>query len=102
MPLQVTVDLAPLEKMVSGLDKVQEALTTRVLEDDKDNVPVRTGALQGSGHVSGKDEFTYDEHYAGYVYFGTRYMDPRKWFIETMSQHEGDWEQFVSDRILGE
>lgn len=103
MPIEVTIDIAPFEAMVERASSpaILEALTARVLEDDKANVPVRTGHLRDSGSVSGPGEIAYTEYYSVFVYHGTYKMAGRPWFETTKGANLGAWEQFVAQQIVG-
>lgn len=104
MPVEVKVDLAPLERMAARAadGTANEALTERVMEDDYETVPFRTGMLRDSHTVTGKDEFQYTEHYASYVYHGTSRQAANPWFERTKGYFQGEWEEFAARQILGE
>lgn len=103
MSIQVTVETSGLDAMLAKVegDAVQLALTNKVLEDDKPQVPYRTGHLHDSGHVAAPNEIQYTEFYASYVYNGTSKMKANPWFEKTKGAHQGEWEKFVADRIVG-
>lgn len=86
--LELHIDLADLFRSV---DKAQDALCEAVLADSTPLVPKDTGALRDSGRVTGKDEITWSEDYADYVYSGTSSMPARPWFEEAKSRYLNDW-----------
>lgn len=86
-----------LSAVLDCCDRAQDAFTEAVLADCTPNVPEDTGALKRSGHVSGKDEITWDEDYANYVYSGTSRMEPRPWFEDTKPQKLGHWLDVVGE-----
>lgn len=88
-----------LDWLRANCDAAQEALVQEVLSDCTPNVPKDTGALQNSGHPTGKTEITWDEEYADYVYSGTSKMDARPWFENTKSQKLDHWKDVVEEVI---
>lgn len=104
MPIEVKVELKGFDKITSpaNLQAANELLTEDVMLDTSGDVPVDTGNLRDSAHLSGPDEFTYDAEYAGYVYNGTSKMGARPWFEDSKAMNLGYWEQAAAEFILGE
>ena len=108
MPIEVTVDLGPMERAFSdgAMEAAQEAFAQDVADDFAEDapagyyVPRKTGFLQDHVTVSG-EEITWTEEYARYVYDGTCKMTGRPWFEIAKGIRLADWEQYAADAIMG-
>lgn len=110
MPIEIKADLRPFEDLAAKAQDgtLNEMLTEHVLESVGNDgpgrggyVPYRTGHLHDSATVTGKDEFSYTEHYAAYVYFGTSRQKAQPWFETAKAAKQAEWEQWIAERIAG-
>lgn len=102
--IQIDLDLAGLDAVLgkANCDRAQEAMTKAFKDYCDDFVPVRTGHLKDSGHVTAKDEITWTEEYANIVYNmdETRSGKPQ-WCEEAARAHADDLKNVVAEVLKG-
>lgn len=101
-----TINIERLLSKASQTDKAQRQFANRVLHDCNKRVPVRTGALKGSGHLMGNDRVVWDADYAVYVYNMDHVIsagNPRgcpAWFEATKAEELPTWKE-LAKRLVG-
>ena len=114
MRIEIDADLSGMRDLMGrdAVDRAQKLLTQRVADDFKLHapaggfVPRRTGYLQDTVEVSGKDEVTWPMEYASAVYEGHEKegggrVAGNPWFENGKAAQADDWSEYVGG-ILSE
>lgn len=106
MSFQTHINVDGLLKRIAKADAAKLQFASKVLQDSNKYVPVRTGALQGSGHVEPPSRVVWGSNYAVYVYnmdhvisAGNPQGEPQ-WFEVAKAEKISDWQDFAK-KLLG-
>ena len=100
--LEFDVDKIKKQKQ-ENLDKTQDFLDQRVLNDSNYFIPMQEGFLKGSGHVVKRGQIEWSAEYARKQYYElpkkSKQVNPNasmKWFEQAKARKMKEWERIAN------